>query len=269
MIRAPPCTSPSPGGCLSSGATVSRSQSGAPPSPTAEPPPGTTGSVRGDAPGRGVRGVTALRVDDGLECPVPFPLVVCLARGLPPDVGDVGLDLGEGGVAALAPVLQGGDDAGYRARLDVPQGRDRGHLDDGAEGVQLGVEQPGVDGGDDQVLDVAGRGEAEVLLQGVVGEAPPVAAEGEEGELAELEALAVVQVWEVRGGQVCGVEAVAEDVELGEVGLVLGGAGEGLDGGAGEEVGEDVGALCRGGVCDEVCGSLWRVGGLCEGQEGL
>lgn len=108
-----------------------------------------------------------------------------------------------------------------------------------------------------------------MLLQGMIGEVLLVAAEGEEGELAELERLTVVQVREVRGRDVCGVEAVAEDLELGEVGLVLWGVGEGLDGWAGKEVGEDIGALGRCGVCDEVCSCLWRVRGLGEGQEGL
>lgn len=272
MVRTGPRPGPTPGGCLSpssAGGAASSPQAGAPGRAPAEPPPRPAGPVRGRAPGCRVRGVAGLGLDDGLEGPVPLPLVVCLARGLLPDVGDVGLDLGEGGVAALAPVVQGGDDAGDGGGLDVAQGRDGGDLDDGAEGVQLGVEEAGVDGGDDEVLDLAGRGQAQVLLQGLVGEVVPVAAEGEEGELAELERLAVGQVWEVRGGEVCGVEAVAEDLELGEVGLVLWGVGEGLDGGAGEEVGEDVGALGRCGVCDEVCGSLWRVGRLCECQEGL
>lgn len=262
MVRDAPCPCPSSGGSwLSSGAARRRS-TGAPRRPPAEPPSRAAGTVRG---GARVGRVTALGLDDGLKGPVPIPLVVGLARGLPLDVGDVGLDLGEGGVAALAPVLQGGDDAGHRPGLDVPQRCDRGHLDDGAEGVQLGVEEAGVDGRDDEVLDLAGRGQAEVLLQGVVGEVLPVAAECEEGELAELEPLAVVEVREVRGREVCGVEAVAEDLELGEVWLVLGGVCEGLDGGAGEEVGKDVGALGRCRVCDEVCGCLWRVCGLGEG----
>lgn len=249
----------------------SRSQAGARRGTTAQPPAGTSAgaAVRGDAPCRRVGGVSALGLDDGLECPVPLPLVVGLAGGPPLYVGDAGLDLGEGGVAALGPVLQGGDDAGDGARLDVPQGRDGGDLDDGAEGVQLGVEEAGVDGGDDEVLDLAGGGEAEVLLQGRVGQVLLVAAEGEEGELAELEPLAVVEVGQVRGRGVGGVEAVAEELELGEVGLVLWGAGEGLDGGADEELREDVGALGRGRVRDEVGGCLGRVGGLGERQEGL
>lgn len=195
MVRNPPCPCPCPsssGSWLSSGAASRRSETSAPRRSPAEPPSRAASSGRGGARGSRVRRITALGLDDGLEGPVPLPLVAGLARGLPLDVGDVGLDLGERGVAALTPVLQGGDDAGHRPGLDVPQRRDGGHLDDGAEGVQLGVEEARVDGGDDQVLDLAERGQAEVLLQGVVGEVPPVAAKGEEGELAELEPLAVV-----------------------------------------------------------------------------
>lgn len=44
-----------------------------------------------------------------------------------------------------------------------------------------------------------------MLLQGRVGQVLLVAAEGEEGELAELELLAVVELGEVRGRRVCGV----------------------------------------------------------------
>lgn len=254
-------------GCLSTAA--SSSQAGAPRRAATEPPAATAPAVCGDAPARRVRGVAGLGLDDDLEGPIPLPLVVRLARGLPLDVGDVCLDLGQRGVAPLAPVVQGGDDAGDGAGLDVAQGRHRGHLDDRSEGVQLGVEKARVDGGDDEVLDLAGRGEAEVLLQGRVGEVLLVAAEGEQGQLAELERLAVVEVGQVRGRRVRGVEPVAEELELGEVGLVLGGAGEALDGGAGEELGEDVGALGRRGVRDEVCGCLGRVGRLGQGQEGL
>lgn len=266
MKRTPASHTAPSGGCLPSARS---SQAGAPRSAAAQPPAGTTRAVGGDAPARRVRWVAGLGLDDGLEGPVPLPLVVCLARGLPLDVRDVGLDLGQRGIAALAPVLQGGDDAGHGRRLDVPQWRNRGDLDDGAERVQLGIEEARVNGGDDEVLDLAGRGEAEVLLQGRVGQVLLVAAEGEEGELAELEPLAVVEVGEVRRRRVRGVEAVAEELELGEVGLVLGGAGEALDGRAGEELCEDVGARCRRCVRDEVCGCLGRVGGLGEGQEGL
>ena len=108
-----------------------------------------------------------------------------------------------------------------------------------------------------------------MLLQGAVGQVSLVAAEGEEGELAQLEGLTVVQGGEVRVRLVFGVEAVAEDLELAEKGFVVLVVGEAPDAGAGEEVGEDVGALGRCRVCDEVCGCLGRVGGFGESQERL
>lgn len=103
------------------------------------------------------------------------------------------------------------------------------------------MQEPGVDGGDDRVLDLPRGREAEVALQRGVRQVVLVPAEGQEGELAELELLGVVEGGEVRGGLVVGVEAMAEDLELGEMGCVLGRVGEGLYLWRDEEVCEDVG----------------------------
>lgn len=212
-------------------------------SATAEPSSRAPSTPRRAALARAgdVAGVLALGLDHGLEGPVPVPLVGGGPGGLLLDAGDGGLDLGEGGVTPRRPPLQRGDDGGHGGGLDVPQGRDGRDLDDAAQGVQPRAQQAGVDGGDDDVLDLARGGEAEVPLQGGVRQVVLVPAEGQEGELAELERLGVVEGGEVGGGLVVGVEAVAEDLEVGEVGCVLRRVGKGLYLWRDEEVCEDVG----------------------------
>lgn len=89
-----------------------------------------------------------------------------------------------------------------------------------ARGVEARREHAGVDGGDNDVFELAGRGEAEVGEQMGVGQLGLVARESEEGELAEFEGLGVVQFGEAGGREVVGVEAMGEEGEVSVPGAV-------------------------------------------------
>lgn len=182
--------------------------------------------------------------------------------GVCPNAGDGALELGEGGVAAGAPLLQGRHQAAHGGGRDVPQGRDGADLDLLADGVQLGGQQAGVDGRDDDVLELARRRQAELGRQVGVGEPGLVAGEGQEGQLAELELLGRVQGREAGGLLllllvVRGVEAVGKELEVGVVGGEVGVVGQGGDGGGVEELGEDEGVGGGGGALDEVGCGAW------------
>lgn len=90
--------------------------------------------------------------------------------------------------------MQGADHGGDGTRGEVSQGGEGVDLDGLAVGVEGGVEQAGVDGRDDEVLEGAGRREVEGGLEGSVGQVRSVAGEVQEGELAELECLGVVEL---------------------------------------------------------------------------
>lgn len=136
-------------------------------------------------------------------------------------------------------------------------------------GVEGGVQQAGVDCGDDEVLEGAGRAEAEGGLQGRVRQVGAVAREGQEGELAELEGLGVVERGEVRRRAVDSVGAVGEELKEGEVGEELWAAGESLDLGRREELGKEEGVRVGGRAGYQVGGGAGGCGGFAEGQEGL
>lgn len=146
-------------------------------------------------------------------------------------------------------------------------------MDGAVAGVELGVDEAGVDGAHDEVLDGAGAGEAEAPLERGVGEVARVAGEGEEGELAELEGLGLVEGREVPagggGGGVLRVGAVGEDLEETEVRGVVGRPREGLDLRRLEKLGEDVGVGVRCRLGHEVGGGAGRRCGFREGEEGL
>lgn len=131
-----------------------------------------------------------------------------------------------------------------------------------ADGVQLGGQQAGVDGRDDDVLELPRRRQAELGRQVGVGEPGLVAGEGQEGQLAELELLGRVQGREAGGLLlllllVRGVEAVGKELEVGVVGGEVGVVGQGGDGGGVEELGEDEGVGGGGGALDEVGCGAW------------
>jgi hypothetical protein len=135
-------------------------------------------------------------------------------------------------------------------------------------GVERGVEQAGVDGGYDEVLELARVLELQLLAERVVREVGTRAGQREQGQLAELELLGGVQVGEAGGCAVLGVGPVAEDFEQGKVrGQVCG--GESLDVWCGEELGEDECVRGRGCPGDEVGGCAGGGGGFCQGKEGL
>lgn len=84
--------------------------------------------------------------------------------------------------------------------------------------------------------------------------------EGQEGELAELEMLSIVQLGEAGGRRVRGVGAMAEYLEEGQVRRELVGRRESLDLGRLQQLGEDVGVRCRGRACDQVSSGTWGDG---------
>jgi len=91
--------------------------------------------------------------------------------------------------------------------------------------VELGRQEAGVDGRDDELLELLGVGQVEGGEEGGVaedgggrvGRAVGRAREGEERQLAELALLGVVEGGQVGGLARRGPGAVAEDLEEGEV----------------------------------------------------
>lgn len=140
-----------------------------------------------------------------------------------------------------------------------------------ARGVETCGKHTSVDSGDDDVFELAGRGEAEVGQEAGVGELSLVAREGKEGQLAEFEGLGVVEFGKIGGCDVGGVETVGEDGKVGMPGAVsrvLRG-GECSYGGTIQKRSEDVGAGSLGGTVDKVSCCTGRSRRFGEGQEGL
>lgn len=84
------------------------------------------------------------------------------------DGGDLGLEVGEGVGAAAGPVAQLAEDGGDAVRGQVAQRGDGGHVHGLAAGVELGAQQVGVHGADDEVLDGARVGQAQRRPQSAV-----------------------------------------------------------------------------------------------------
>lgn len=77
------------------------------------------------------------------------------AAGVGADLFHLGLEVGESGVAACGPGLQAREETGDGARGNVPQSSDAVDLEDLALRVEDGLDEAGVDGGYDEVLELA------------------------------------------------------------------------------------------------------------------
>lgn len=202
----------------------------------------------------------------------PRFLVVVAGGGGGLDARDLRVQVLEGRAAAARPQAQRAEHRRGRARGQVPQGRDRGDVHGAVARVELRVHQARVDGAHDQVFDGAGPREVEALLERGVGQVARVAGEREEGELAELQGLGLVEGREARrrdSGGVVRVGAVGEDLEELEVRRVVGRAREGLDLRRLQKLGEDVGVGVRRGLGHEVGCCAGRRCGFRQGEEGL
>lgn len=188
------------------------------------PAPGTTGAPR--------LGILLDVLDELGQTGVLRGLFALAAGRGVADACDLGFEVAEGRFAAAGPGAEGGDHGRDGAGGKIAEGGEGVHLDDLTVGVEGRVEEAGVDCGDDEVFQGAGGGEAEGGLEGCVGQVRAVAGQGQEGELAELEGLGIVELGQAprcRGGLVGGVGAVGEELEEAEVRFEVGGLGEGLD----------------------------------------
>lgn len=121
------------------------------------------------------------------------------------DGGDLGVEVGEGVVAAGLPGGQLGDEGGDYSRGEVAQRGDGGDGDAGGGRVKRAGDEVRVDGLDEQVLERARRGDVERGAQVVVGQLRRrLRGEWEEREQFELLRLRDGQRGEGAFGGCCG-----------------------------------------------------------------
>lgn len=141
-----------------------------------------------------------------------------------PQLGHLAGQRLECGVAAAGPGLKAGEQAASGCGRDVAQRGDAVDLHERVLGVELGFDEPRVDGADYQLFEGLPAGEVERLLErrvaerwgaGIVWGVVVLPCECEKGELAELETLGIAEGGEAGGGGVRRVCAIAEDLEEG------------------------------------------------------
>lgn len=173
--------------------------------------------------------------------------------------------LEDGGAAARPGVQRGAHLGDVGVGAQVAQRRDADDLHALPRRVELGVDEPRVDGRGDERLELRRRVEAQAPAELGVGEVLAAARgrEREEAELAQLEALGVAERRQAGRRLVRLVVAVGEDAEQGQVRLQLRvGGRDGLDLRRLEELCEYVRVGRRGGSLDEVGGRAGRGGRL-------
>jgi hypothetical protein len=210
----------------------------------------------------------------GLELLVGGALLTLANGGGGADAGGAGIEVGEGVGTLGGPKSESGDEVWDGAGSEITQRGDAGDLDGLAGRVEGGVDEPGVDGGDDEVLELAGRAKAQVLLQGGVGEVGTVTGESQEGKLTKLEGLGVAEGRQpgliIGGGGAVGAPgSVGEDLQQPVVRGELGAIGQGGDRRRLQQLGEDECVGGRGGSRDEVGGGARRGGRFGKGEKGL